>query len=314
MGLLDDAIREHLDLKRARGGDPAEIERLEREALGPVRREPPLSQAYFVGSREARSEFFDPAVHQEDHLTDLEELQEHGYHDSTAPHLHEHHHDAVAGIGEFPDAQSGWMPERSDDRVTRPPSDERPRRRFLNLGRHGAERRPDGDHGPEAEPLHYSDQVEGVGRLFDQHGGSEDLSEGAYPSQESTPPAGGMPPQLQFEHPPKRPTFAADPSAEMGSDTSGDGWAGSSEPSPAGSRVPDDLADGAPADRGATALPPSVDDTQETTEFEVGVQHEDADTTQEDVLEETPDFLQDTPEHDRLWFEQRPPKDFDFNG
>ena len=32
----------------------------------------------------------------------------------------------------------------------------------------------------------------------------------------------------------------------------------------------------------------------------------------EDVLEETPEFLQETPEHDRLWFEQRPPKDFDF--
>jgi hypothetical protein len=33
----------------------------------------------------------------------------------------------------------------------------------------------------------------------------------------------------------------------------------------------------------------------------------------EDVLEETPDFLRDTPEQDRLWFEQRPPRDFDFN-
>jgi hypothetical protein len=32
----------------------------------------------------------------------------------------------------------------------------------------------------------------------------------------------------------------------------------------------------------------------------------------EDVLEETPEFLQETPEHERLWFEQRPPKDFDF--
>ena len=38
MGLLDEAIREHLDLKRRRGADPSEIERLEREALGPVRR------------------------------------------------------------------------------------------------------------------------------------------------------------------------------------------------------------------------------------------------------------------------------------
>jgi hypothetical protein len=33
----------------------------------------------------------------------------------------------------------------------------------------------------------------------------------------------------------------------------------------------------------------------------------------EDVLEETPDFLRDTPEEDRLWFEQRPPRDFDFD-
>jgi cobalamin biosynthesis protein CobT len=33
----------------------------------------------------------------------------------------------------------------------------------------------------------------------------------------------------------------------------------------------------------------------------------------EDVLEETPDFLQDTPEHERLWFEQSPPRDFDFD-
>jgi hypothetical protein len=32
----------------------------------------------------------------------------------------------------------------------------------------------------------------------------------------------------------------------------------------------------------------------------------------EDLLEETPDFLEETPEHDRLWFEQKPPKDFDF--
>ena len=33
---------------------------------------------------------------------------------------------------------------------------------------------------------------------------------------------------------------------------------------------------------------------------------------EEDVLEETPDFLQETPEHDRLWFEQHPPRGFDF--
>lgn len=34
MGMLDDAIREHLDLKRRQGADPSEIAQLETEALG----------------------------------------------------------------------------------------------------------------------------------------------------------------------------------------------------------------------------------------------------------------------------------------
>ena len=38
MGDLDDAIREHLELKRRRGADPAEVAREEQEALAPVTR------------------------------------------------------------------------------------------------------------------------------------------------------------------------------------------------------------------------------------------------------------------------------------
>src|SRR5215208_8101713 len=37
MGLLDDAIREHLELKRRRGADPDEVARQEDEALGDPR-------------------------------------------------------------------------------------------------------------------------------------------------------------------------------------------------------------------------------------------------------------------------------------
>ena len=33
----------------------------------------------------------------------------------------------------------------------------------------------------------------------------------------------------------------------------------------------------------------------------------------EDLLEETPEFLEEAPDQDRLWFEQKPPKDFDFD-
>ena len=39
----------------------------------------------------------------------------------------------------------------------------------------------------------------------------------------------------------------------------------------------------------------------------------DPDTGHEDVLEDTPDFLEDAPEDDDLWFEQKPPKDFDLD-
>jgi hypothetical protein len=38
MGLLDDAIREHLELKRLRGADPGVVAREEQDALGPVPR------------------------------------------------------------------------------------------------------------------------------------------------------------------------------------------------------------------------------------------------------------------------------------
>jgi hypothetical protein len=51
-----------------------------------------------------------------------------------------------------------------------------------------------------------------------------------------------------------------------------------------------------------------VDAEQPAQPFDVEAAPESGD----DVLEDTPEFLQETPEHDRLWFEQKPPKDFDF--
>src|SRR5215212_12121286 len=38
MGLLDDAIREHLELKRKHGANPEDVARQEQEALGPGQR------------------------------------------------------------------------------------------------------------------------------------------------------------------------------------------------------------------------------------------------------------------------------------
>ena len=38
MSILDDAIREHLELKRAHGADEGELKKLEDEAFGPPQR------------------------------------------------------------------------------------------------------------------------------------------------------------------------------------------------------------------------------------------------------------------------------------
>lgn len=43
------------------------------------------------------------------------------------------------------------------------------------------------------------------------------------------------------------------------------------------------------------------------------IEHDQGEAAQDDVLEQTPEFLQETPEHDRLWFEQAPPQEFDFD-
>jgi len=53
MGLLDDAIREHLEFKRQHGADSEEVARLEHEALGPVDRG---GNAAVAGPAEATAE------------------------------------------------------------------------------------------------------------------------------------------------------------------------------------------------------------------------------------------------------------------
>jgi hypothetical protein len=54
-------------------------------------------------------------------------------------------------------------------------------------------------------------------------------------------------------------------------------------------------------------------DPQGETGEQVGRDEGDQARSVEDVLEETPDFLRDTPDQERLWFEQQPPRDFDFD-
>jgi hypothetical protein len=74
-----------------------------------------------------------------------------------------------------------------------------------------------------------------------------------------------------------------------------------------------ELAGEDPEGRPADAVSQEEDSLEWEVPGEVAQEAADAEEPEEDVLEETPDFLRDTPEQERLWFEQRPPRDFDFD-
>jgi hypothetical protein len=173
MGLLDDAIREHLELKRKHGADPEDVARQEREALGPGQ----------------RNEFAQPDAAPADVATPAEEP-----------------------------ATTIMPPDEPTDAVA---ADEAPPEEPTDAG----------DALPEGEP--------------------------------------GIPEEPTAEHPAAAPGYDEDPWLEEDQDE-------------------------VPADEALESRPAPP-------------------TGEEDVLEETPEFLQETPEHDRLWFEQKPPRDFDWD-
>jgi hypothetical protein len=171
MGLLDDAIKEHLELKRRRGADAEEVARLEQEALGPPQRGEFAGASAPAKAGDAPDDDGVAAVQAE-----------------PAPDTTEH-------------AAAEPAPEPEPEPAPAPAPEPEPEPRD-----HADETWLDDEPGPPVEPVE-SDDVP-----LDQ------------PTVEYSPPAEG-----------------------------------------------------------------------------------------EDVLEETPDFLQETPEHDRLWFEQKPPRDFDLD-
>ncbi len=170
MGLLDDAIRQHLDLKRQHGADESELRRKEDEALGPARREAPAADQVQPA---AEPDELEPVAEEE--LAQAEEM--------AAEDLVADEEAHPAGLDPTP-AEPGLLEDDS----------------------------------PFEEPFAPAHQEE------------------------------------------------------------------SAAPSPP-------LDEPGPLDEGQPAAPEG----------------------EEDVLEETPEFLQETPEHDRLWFEQKPPRDFDFD-
>jgi hypothetical protein len=238
MGLLDDAIREHLDLKRRRGADPSDVERAEREALGPVRR----------GPEEA-----EPSEPQLDQALPYDEEQGSVYADEQPGY------NDPRGLP-YDDEEEGDWGEAFDEE-----------------GEQGARR---GFHEPFAE-----DDEPGFRPDRDRH----------------EPPAAnsGHVDEQPTQHMPLEPAETAD-------DDPFDDMRGAANPAPHPAPPP---AEDRPRSRGGQPA------GGETVEYDVEpARAAEKGKSDDDVLEETPEFLQDTPDHDRLWFEQRPPRDFDFDG
>jgi len=257
MGVLDDAIREHLELKRLHGAAEEEVRRQEEEALGPARRDVAPAEA---GDGAATAEAAEGELQVADQVPPEAPTQ---LHDAGAES--EHSEEAEPSLEpEHPlepepslDAESTEEPELAVE--PEPPLEPEPSLE--------AEPQPNTERSFEAPP---SESVESAPTALDEPAG--DL--------ESLEP--------KADHPPSEPTFAPH-SPEHG-------------PAAPGDTPP----------RGFEAF----DDDDELLEEKEGEPHAEGDEGDEedaDVLEDTPDFLQETPEHDRLWFEQKPPRDFDFD-
>jgi hypothetical protein len=216
MGMLDDAIREHLELKRLRGADPGDVAREEHDALGPVQRE-----AGGAGS----------------------ELAAEG---------------APGGVV-------------------------------------SAEAPPGGAAAAETAPA-------GAGRAeLDEHDVAES-GPSLYEAAESR-----SDPHV---------AHAGQETAEINMEAEWGGETRTTPPAPAsgGRNVPV----GHPAHTQQPSSEESLEwempgDRSEDAAVEGPASEEASEEPVDDVLEETPDFLRETPEQERLWFEQRPPRDFDFN-
>jgi hypothetical protein len=225
MGILDDAIREHLDLKRRQGAADDELQRLEDEAFGPPSRpgDPDFPQSEEQPlERSAEETAVAEAPYMEAPAAEPPPLEQ--------PELEQ---------PPEPEAEAAVEPETAEPRPET-----------------GGEEGAFFDRSGDDLDLDLDEGIEDVGELAveepEETGAAEDAPIETLPTVEH-----------HFEE--------AIDEAEV---------------------VEDD------PDAGRA--------------MDADTEGEDAGEDEDDVLEETPEFLRDAPEDDELWFEQGEPKDFDF--
>jgi hypothetical protein len=328
MSILDDAIREHLELKRAHGADDAEVKRLEDEAFGPPQRpdEPdPYAEAPTeflvapeVGAGEQPDE--EPGERRAPNIADLQEAPEPRQAPADAPRAEEPddapaeeeqpamEHEAIADAGHSTEERHAIAEQPTEmfdvqgqfeDAATESdaPSDEE----LVDAELAEPRLAPvdplagiEASIGTEAEaPAELASPVEDepadeFDEFFSEQRLSDELNqalEAPLPDEPGAPPTEEAPAVF----------IDLDDDEKDGPEALFEDAAADEEPAAAQELPPPEAP---PALEEETPLPPAAP--------AAGSEHE-------DVLEDTPEFLEDAPEDDELWFEQKPPKDFDFD-
>jgi hypothetical protein len=261
MGILDEAIREHLELKRQHGAGDSELKKLEDEAFGQAER--PGDEAGQDSLSEAPTEFM--------------------------------------AQPEAADRESSRREPSIADLQEPPP--------------------PPAEPEPEPEPAEPSAEerqaiAEQPTELFEI---DEELTEAPSPTDEelveeeiaAEPRLSSADPLVELEEDEAAEVSIQGPAPDDDEEYEDEDDAFWNE-----QRLSDELDQALEAPRDPE--PESADEAELEEDEDVEPEPEDAPAAEaprhdDDVLEETPDFLEETPEDDELWFEQKPPKDFDFD-
>ncbi len=324
MSILDDAIREHLELKRAHGADDAEVKRLEDEAFGPPQRpdeHDPFAEApteFLVAPEVGAGEQPDePGERRAPNIADLQEApvprqapepaeapeaeEDDGPADEEHPAME---HEAIADAGhstEERDAIADQPTEMFDveaqfeDAATEAdaPSDDELVDAELSEPRLAP---PDPLAGIEAS----------VGTGCRRAGRRARTSQ---PTNSTSSSASSASPTSSTRRSRRRcrTSPALPPPRKRSSSTS----TTTEDEAPAALTFEDDEPEEEPSAEHELAAPEAPPEPEEDTPLPPAPPA--SDSRHEDVLEDTPEFLEDAPEDDELWFEQKPPKDFDFD-
>lgn len=313
MGILDEAIREHLELKRQHGADETELQGLEDEAFGEAER-PDATAPSAAGEAETQiispgSSITSPAG-EGDQLDKVFEATRQREADAAAKAAQEAEApaDPEATFAEHP------VPEppapapaeaKADPEVTDAATIESPEAKPAEPAAEAPAPAQEGDAGDmlEAERHHLASHPTehyDVDAAIAEEDEIDVLSESSLSDEldralESgeVEAAGGQTVEYDMSSEPD--------SGEIELDESDSGEMEAIEEDSAELLYEDAATENQPVEESES------EDAEETDPEDSGDFFD-----QDDVLEATPEFLEETPEHDQLWFEQKEPKDFDF--